>query len=216
MASRSWKQLAAAGAAVLVLGGGALGVAWAQQAPATPPAQSAQATPSASDRGQDHRQAFLSALAAKLGITTDKLQQAISEVRQEQGLPSGKGFGGRHRGGPGMGHGMGLDAAAQAIGITPDQLRQELPNKSLTDVARAHNVDPGKVANALKKAANDRIDQAVTAGRLNADQANQKKSQEAAEIDQLMTRTFGQGGPNGFHKRPGGSRSPAPAATPGA
>ena len=59
-------------------------------------------------------------------MTTQKLQDAINQVRQEQGLPAG-GLEGGHHGGRGfdhgMGRGMGLDAAASAIGITPDQLR---------------------------------------------------------------------------------------------
>src|SRR5438093_894304 len=61
------------------------------------------------------------------------------------------------------------EAAAQAIGITPQQLRQELPGKSLADVARAHNVDPKKVSDALKASANQQIDQRASGGRVPAD-----------------------------------------------
>jgi hypothetical protein len=53
-----------------------------------------------------------------------------------------------------------LETAAKAIGITPEQLRQELPGKTLADVARAHNVNPTVVADALKaerKAAVDKM-----------------------------------------------------------
>jgi len=55
-----------------------------------------------------------------------------------------------------------LNTAASAIGITPQQLRQELAGKSLADVARAHNVDPAKVEGALDAEANSRIGQAMT------------------------------------------------------
>jgi hypothetical protein len=51
--------------------------------------------------------------------------------------------------------------AAQAIGITPQQLRQELPGKSLAMVAEAHGKNPADVANALKTASNAHIDQAM-------------------------------------------------------
>ena len=60
-------------------------------------------------------------------------------------------------------HGGGLLAvAAQAIGITPQELRQELPGKSLADVAHAHGKNPADVATALKTAANQHIDQEMT------------------------------------------------------
>lgn len=221
MASRSIKQALVAGAAALVIGGAALGVASAQQSPAsfTAPAQAAgrqappasglsfpvsAATPGAQDGPREQQeQKFLDALAAKLGISTDKLKQAIDEVRQEQGLPPG-GIGGGHRGGP-HGMGMGLDAAATAIGITPEQLHEELTGKTLTDVANAHNVDPSKVAAALKADAIKRIDQAVTDGKLTSDQATQMKSDLDAKIQEMMTRTFQEGGPDGHpHGGPGG------------
>jgi hypothetical protein len=51
--------------------------------------------------------------------------------------------------------------AAQAIGITPEQLRQQLPGKSLAQVATDHGKNPADVATALKTAANARIDQAM-------------------------------------------------------
>ena len=121
-----------------------------------------------------------------------------------------------------------MNAAAQAIGITPEQLRQELPGKSLTDVARAHNVDPARVATALKNEANTRIDQAVTNGRLTAEQATQAKQRASEEIDRLMTVQLptppapgaarpGEGGPRrqgGAPGIPGTPRTPAATATP--
>jgi polyhydroxyalkanoate synthesis regulator phasin len=186
-------RLLAAGA-VVVLAGSAVGVAAAQQAP-TPPAQGTQpARPGA--------QQFLDALARRLGITSDRLQQAITEARTEAGLPAGGGFpfggkGGDHRrGGPG---GVDLTAAAQALSITPEitpeQLRQELPGKSLAQVAQAHGKTANDVATALKNAVNQRIDQAVTAGRLTADQATQQKQQAAQRIDQLVNEVRPQGQP---------------------
>jgi hypothetical protein len=65
---------------------------------------------------------------------------------------------------PGHEHHRGelLAVAAQAIGITPEQLRQELPGKSLAEVAQAHGKNPADVANALKTASDQHIDQLVT------------------------------------------------------
>ena len=84
--------------------------------------------------------------------------------------------------------------AAPAIGITPEQLRTELPGKSLADVAKAHGKTAADVATALKNAAHARIDQAVAAGRLTADQATTQKTTIDQRIDQLVTRVVPQRG----------------------
>jgi hypothetical protein len=55
-----------------------------------------------------------------------------------------------------------IAVAAQSIGITPEQLRAELPGKSLAQVAEAHGKSPADVAAALKKAADARIDAHMT------------------------------------------------------
>ncbi len=194
------RTLAAAGVALL-LGGAAVGVVGAQQTPTPPTGQ--QTSPA-----QTRYQQFLDAVAAKLGITSDKLKQAIDQTRQEQGLqgrrigPHGWGWGfpgarGHLRGV--LGHE--LTVAAKAIGIDASQLRQELPGKSLADVARAHNVDPATVATALKTDADSRIDSLVTNGRLQADRAAELKQRAEQRIDQLMNRTL-----------PAGKRSAAPSA----
>jgi hypothetical protein len=212
--------VAAAGAAV-VLGGAAFGVAAAQTpTPATPtrPAGAAQVAP------DQREEQFLTALASKLGVTVDRLRQAVDETRQSLGLPDRGGFGGPGGhggpGGPGGPGGFGrggpsFTAAAQAMGISVDQLRQELPGKTLADVARAHNVDPNAVASALKTAAASRIDQDVTAGRLTADQASQAKQQANTRIDQQMTQQQPTGGPGRPAGQPGSPRATPPAtATP--
>ena len=51
--------------------------------------------------------------------------------------------------------------AAQAIGITPEELHQELPGKSLAQVAEAHGKTGAEVAAALKTADDARIDKLV-------------------------------------------------------
>lgn len=209
------RTLAAAGVALL-LGGIVAGAALAQQVPTpTPTRAPGAATPQPGQPGARYDQ-FLDALARRLGVTADRLRQAIGEARQDLGLPqTGPGpFGpfGKHAG-PGFGfRGAGrvsLDVAAQAIGISADQLRQELPGKSLADVARAHNVDPTRVADALKADAGARIDQAQQNGRLTAEQAAQAKQQANARIDSLTTQPF----PVRGARPPGAPGSPSP--TPG-
>jgi len=207
----------------------AVGAAGLVRAQTATPTATPTRTPGQQQADQRSQQ-FLDTLASKLGVTTDKLKQAIADTRQSLGLPAnGRGFGpGFGRGGPGgpgrpdgpggpggpgpRGFGPSLDAAAQAIGITTAQLRQEWPGKSLSDVATAHNVAPTEVADALKAAETARIDQAVSNGRLTADQANQAKQQANARIDQLMTQTLPAGGPGGR----GGNAGPGPGGRRGA
>jgi hypothetical protein len=166
-------------------------------APATPGAQSAQSQP--------NYQAFVDALAKRLGITSSALQTAVSQARTDVGLPANGGFGPGGPGGRAGGRGMDMNAAATAIGIQVTQLQQEGATKSLADVATPHGKNATDVANALKNAAHQRIDQDVTAGRMTADQATQAKQQADQRIDQLM-RQVGRpndqaGGPRGVgHK----------------
>src|ERR1051326_4996634 len=183
------RRVAIAAGAVLILGGSAVGIAAAQTAPSSTPGAQTTAY-----------QKFIDALAQKLGVSSQTLQSDISQVRQEQGLPPNGGFGA----GPGPGGrgprggfrpGLNLEVAAQAIGITPEQLRTELPGKSLAQVAQAHNKTGADVATALKNAANQRIDQAVSSGRITADQGNTQKTNVDQRIDQLVNQVMPQGGP---------------------
>jgi hypothetical protein len=182
----------AIGGAMLAFGGTAADVVTAQQAPtASPtPGTTSPSTGPGADRKAHHEQ-FLNSLAAKLNVTPDRLRQAMEETRRELGIPD-RPAGGFHK--QGGFFGPGLEAAARAMSITVEQLRQELPGRTLADVARSHNVDPTTVANALKADANARIDQAAAAGRITTDQVAQAKQRAAERIDQLMTRQAPAGG----------------------
>jgi hypothetical protein len=189
MSSIKLKGAIAAAAAALVLGGAALGIAGAQQTPTpTPGGQSG-------PHSQRHEQ-FLSTLAAKLGVSTDRLKQAFTETRSDLGLPDRRAgaIGGRP-GGPMFGPAFGV--AANAMNLSVDQLRQELPSHSLTQVAQTHNVDPKVVADTLKAEAIARVDRGVSAGWLTTERADQIKQGIGARIDQLMTHQFPAAGQTG-------------------
>jgi hypothetical protein len=201
LATRGRRILLGVGATVILVGG-AVGVAAAQQSPAPSPGTTTQ-------QQRPGFNAFLDALAKRLNIPRSQLDQAISGARSDVGAPPNGGFPGRP-GGPGprgfaFGRGMELNTLSQALGITPDQIRTELPGKSLTQLAQAHGKNPTDVADALKNAEHTRIDQAVSNGRLTADQGNQAKQRGDQRIDQLMNRTFPQGGPGRGRRGPGGS-----------
>jgi hypothetical protein len=184
-----------AGGAVLMLSGAVVGIVSAQAQPTPPAGQQAQ-------ERQNGYQAFIDALAKRLNVTSENLQTAIGQARTDAGVPAGgpglPGFGHHGRGPAGVGGprgGVDLGAAATALGISPDQLRTELPGKSLAQVAQAHGKSASDVATALKNAANARIDQAVSAGRISAADAATQKTQAAQRIDQLVNEVLPQRGP---------------------
>lgn len=220
--SRTARRAVLASGAAVVVATAALGTVAAQQTPTPSPS----ATPR-SGRTRPTMQAFIDALAARLGISSTQLQQAVDQTRIDLGVPQGR-FGFGHGGPRGFEGGRGVDgaAAAQALGITVDQLRQNLAGKSLAQVAQDLGKNPADVATALKNAANQRIDQAVAAGRLTADQATQQKQQVSQRIDQQMTEVKPQGGAgtrggeeSEDDEAPHGQRSPsgtpAPSPSPG-
>jgi hypothetical protein len=183
-----------AGAAVLVLAGSAVGIAAAQATPTPAPGSGS------SQQARPTYEQFLDALARRLNTSTANLQTAIGQARTDLGLPAdgrgfGPGLGHGGRGGPGGRGGADLSVAAQAIGITADQLRQELPGRSLAQVAQTHGKTANDVATALKNAANQRIDEQVTAGRIPAAEAAQRKTDAATRIDQLVNEVKQQGTP---------------------
>jgi hypothetical protein len=222
MQTPSLKRTVVAGVAALTMVGLALGAVAAQQTPTASPTPTVPATggsstqrspalaPSPGTRapsgqrtsGQDRHAQFHDALAAKLGVSPDRLRQAMMETRQELGLPDhGPKAGGGHRGG----FGVGLSAAATALNISVEQLQQELPGKTLTAVAQGHNVNPATVASALKTAANSRIDAAAGAGRIPADQVAQAKQRASDRVDQLMMQQAPAAGQRGSGAPTGGS-----------
>ncbi len=209
----SARRTLVAGAAVLVLAGSAVGIAAAQATPTSPPAAGTPAPGTAQQQQRPGYQQFLDALAKRLNITSANLQTAIGQARTDVGLPAdgpapfGPGHGRGGPGGPRGGFGGDLSSAAQAIGITADQLRQELPGKSLAQVAQAHGKSANDVATALKNASHTRIDQEVASGSVQAADAAQRKTQVDQRIDQLVNEVKPQGTPG--QRGPGGFSPPA-------
>lgn len=124
---------------------------------------------------ESNRDAYLTALAEKLGVTPEVLQIAIDETNEELGVnglwktPGGfhesnrgnRGFGNHFRGednrGGGMFRGADVDAAATFLGITEDELKTELRSgKTFLQIATDHGKSTDDVRAFL-------IDQATTA-----------------------------------------------------
>jgi ribosomal protein S20 len=90
------------------------------------------------------------------------------------------------------GHRPKLDAAAQALNLSVDDLRSKLRDgKTLAQVAADQNVDKQKVIDAMVADATAHIDQAVQDGKITADQANERKS----NLQERVTRLVNEGPP---------------------
>jgi hypothetical protein len=84
----------------------------------------------------------------------------------------------------GPGRGRHLEAAAAAIGIEEDALREALQNdQTIAQVAQANNVDPQTVIDALVADVSARIDEKVAEGDLTQEEADERK----AELPERMT-----------------------------
>ena len=113
------------------------------------------------------------------------------------GAASAHGFGGFGGfGGRGL---IDLDVAAEALGVTDDELEDALEedDTSVADVAAARNVDVQTVVDALVAAANARIDDEVADGDLDAEDAAELKEDAADRIEDSIDDDF-DGGGRGF------------------
>ncbi len=140
----------------------------------------------------------------------DKIKEAINSGKIMMGgfhAPGGPGMG--DRGGKGGGGAMiqGADIAA-FLGITEDQLRTEQQGgKSLAQVAEAHGKTRDQLKAFLTQEHNTRIDAAVTAGKMTADQAANAKAAFATAVDRMIDGVM----PN----KPMGGRGPMGGGAPG-
>jgi hypothetical protein len=175
------------------------------------------APPAAPDEQPGRRQHLTDALSPLVTDGTITQAQADKVIDAIESAAPQRGRGGGKR----------LETAATAIGISVADLRSELgPTKSLADVAAAHGVDVQKVIDALVADATTHIDQAVTDGKLTAEQAATVKS---TLVDRITKRVNTPGMPGrgaggrGGHRRhdgmggdgdsPAGSAAPSGAAT---
>lgn len=209
------RAMAAVGVLTLAgLGGATVAAVHAQQPTPTPPA--------AQPRAQRMAE-FLNRLAQNLGVTPERLRDAIRQTalqevdaavargeltaQQAQAIkdrinagelgPFGFGFG-PGRGGPGP---IARHAdIAQFLGITPEQLRAELNGQSLAQVAQAHGKSRDQLIQFLLSTAQQRLNEAVQAGRLTQQQADQRLADLQTRIAQLVDRVHRPGsrqGPTG-------------------
>ncbi|HEY3109724.1 MAG TPA: hypothetical protein VGL23_13270 [Chloroflexota bacterium] len=185
------------------------GSALAQVGPQTP-------TPSTTPARGQAADAFVGALATRLGKSADEVRAAVVAAQKElvdqaaaagrltleqatrlkQRIDQAGGRGalrGPHLGGK---QERGFQPLRQAVGgladllkITPRQLRQELrAGKSLAQVAQDHGKTRDELKQYITDRAKARLDELVKAGRLTQERANQMLAKLTANLDKLIDR----------------------------
>lgn len=161
-------------------------------------------------------------------LTQQQADQANQRIDQATGLPFGGkglgGVGGHHKGGGIAGPGrVAIDQTALAtfFGVQPADLRATLQGKSLAQVAQEKGKSRDELKAFLTQQAKSQVDQAVQAGRLTQQQADQRMADLAARLDQSIDRVNpaagvrgGRGGRGG--QLPGIPGAPAAPAQPSA
>lgn len=120
--------------------------------------------------------------------------QSSQPTTPPNGAPAPPDGRGPHRGGM---HHLDLSVAASTIGISEADLRTALQSgQSIADVAKAHNVDPQTVIDALVADAKQHLADDVSNGRLTQDQADRMSADLATHITDEVNHA-GLGGPGG-------------------
>jgi len=137
--------------------------------------------------------------AVAAGRVTKAEGDALKARIQSSGFPL---FGRPRRGFRHFGFIGRLESAAGYIGITETQLRTELESgKSLAQIATAHGKSVDGLIDALVAAAKNKLDDAVSAGRLTKDQETEMLGVLKDRITSAVNNTDGLGEPH--FRRPG-------------
>ena len=136
-------------------------------------------------------------------LSQDQANQMIQRINSGQGPmgfgpPGGRPGHGPKPGGPGGPGGReamrgGMMGAAQALGMTPQELRQELQSgKTVAQVAQQRDVSRDELKNRLQTLTKQRLDQAVQQGRMTREQADQVLARFTANLDRMLDASPGQ------------------------
>lgn len=206
--------------AALGIAGGLLAGAAAGFALGVPGLAGAQTTDSTAPSGEEstvlpgRAQWMRDALAPLVENGTITRTQADAVVGALEEARPVKGRLGPGRGGFRFGIARNLDIAAEAMGITAEELRTALrEGNSLADVARDNGVEPEAVVNALAAHLKDHLDAAVAAGRLTQEQADGKLSGATDRIRAMVNGELPLKARRGHHRfgGPGSDQPPADA-----
>ena len=134
--------------------------------------------------------------AVKDGRLSEEEGQRLKEAIESGDFPMlGVPFFRGHGPGPGPGFGegrlhmefRGLDTAAEYLGLSEEELRDELADgKTLAKVAKAHDKSVDGLVDALVKATNARFDEAVDEGHLSQEQADELKKGTRERVEAFV------------------------------
>ncbi|WP_432492324.1 hypothetical protein [Kineococcus auxinigenes] len=150
----------------------------------------------------DRLQSIKDALAGLVGDGTITQEQADTVAETLNSSDALRGGGGH--GGFGGGRALDLDAAAEALSLSTDELRTALQadGATLASVAADQGVEEQVLVDALVAAGEDRVQQGVTDGRLTQEQADERIAELPERVAATIDREFGAG--------PGGGRGGGP------
>lgn len=128
-------------------------------------------------------------LASAEDTDSDTSTDASTDADASTGSDSGKpDRGSDHRHGR-RGHGPRTEAIEETLGLTADEIRDALADgKSLADLAAEQGMSAEELTAALVEAAEARIDEAVAAGKIDADDAEARKAELSDKIAEMITR----------------------------
>jgi hypothetical protein len=133
------------------------------------------------------------------GTLDDTQADLVAERLAEVAPPRGHGPGMRGHGPGRGGHGVGklaAEAIAEAVGVTVEELHEARHDgQSLAEIAAAEGISRDTLIDRLVALAEERIDAAVTAERLTAEQAEERKAGLEERIGAMVDRTAGPGRP---------------------
>ncbi|MCI2239405.1 hypothetical protein MO973_00825 [Paenibacillus sp. TRM 82003] len=145
----------------------------------------------------DRLQAIADALSGLVsdGTITQEQADAVAETLGSSDALRGPGGPGGHGGG---GRALDLDAAAEAVGLSADELRTALQadGATLASVAADEGVEEQTLVDALVAAGEERLQQAVTDGRLTQEQADERIAELPEQVAAAIDAEF-RGGPGG-------------------
>jgi uncharacterized protein (DUF433 family) len=165
----------------------------------------------AAEKGVDKQKvidALVAAASARIDEMKAQLPDRMADLVERDGPVGRPGGAGHHRGpGPGRGIVNSVDDAATALGISVQELRDELAaGKSIATIASEKGKNLDEVKAAMIADATERIDRAVTDGAITEERAAEMKANLAEKIDLLVQR---EGFPRLGHR---GGHGPGPQA----
>lgn len=157
----------------------------------------------------------LAEIAAEQGVSNDDLKAALTTAFEERQAAEEEQFSANldnlinseqlvqgRRGGRGFGYD--LETVAAALNLTEDEHKTELQGgKTIAAIAEEKGISEATVVSAIETAINAKIDQAVTDGKLTAEEAAAKKENSAEQAQSIVDGEFplkGDGGHRGGMK----------------